>query len=422
MSTSTVKFLCIEHWKIDLETGEMINVHVLDDEMRETERIDPLGIKLLKILAEHKGELVTKEFLMSKLWPDNVVNEEALPRCISRVRKLLGDQPRNPQFIQTLPKRGYRLIAEAVAWVELPVEGITTKNIGKKHSNRLVYFIGLIVVAILSIYLARTWVVSSKGANTQISSVIQQADVYYHKVTRSDNEMALELYQQAISLSPNSAKAYSGLANAIVQRAIRLPTQSNQSDWQEMSLGKALSDGRLSSKRVEEQLERAFALSQKSIDLAPKQASSYKAMGFVLSAQNKLPLAIDSYQRALLLDANSWDVLINIGDVYEIMGQLTNAISYYKRAFSAMSTNEFAQNTAAKEWRASLGATIGDKYLIQNNLIEAEVWFRHVLTFAPFDEGATSGLSSVLLISGQSQASQRLCMNYMERVGKAVCE
>jgi TolB-like protein/DNA-binding winged helix-turn-helix (wHTH) protein/Tfp pilus assembly protein PilF len=68
-------------------------------------------MEVLLCLAEHAGEVVTRDEFSNKVWYPSVVSDYALTRCISELRALLGDQAGNHRFIETIPKRGYRLIA-----------------------------------------------------------------------------------------------------------------------------------------------------------------------------------------------------------------------------------------------------------------------------------------------------------------------
>jgi hypothetical protein len=67
---------------------------------------------VLSYLAERPGQLVTKEELFHVVWADTVVSDGALTMCIQEIRKTLGDNAREPQYIETVPKRGVRFIAE----------------------------------------------------------------------------------------------------------------------------------------------------------------------------------------------------------------------------------------------------------------------------------------------------------------------
>lgn len=74
-------------------------------------RIEPKVMEVLVYLAEHAGDVVTRDELLDNVWSGMVVGDEALSRAISLLRTNLEDDPRKPIFIQTVPRRGYRLIA-----------------------------------------------------------------------------------------------------------------------------------------------------------------------------------------------------------------------------------------------------------------------------------------------------------------------
>jgi TolB-like protein/DNA-binding winged helix-turn-helix (wHTH) protein/Flp pilus assembly protein TadD len=77
-------------------------------------RVQQQPMKLLQILLEHPGEVVTREELRSRVWPNESFGDfdQALNISIGKLRSALGDSAENPRFIETLPKRGYRFIAE----------------------------------------------------------------------------------------------------------------------------------------------------------------------------------------------------------------------------------------------------------------------------------------------------------------------
>jgi predicted ATPase/DNA-binding winged helix-turn-helix (wHTH) protein len=80
--------------------------------MQREERIlvTPKTFAVLEYLVEHAGRLVTHEELLARVWPNSVVEPQAVKKRILDVRHALGDRPQKPQFIETVPKRGYRFI------------------------------------------------------------------------------------------------------------------------------------------------------------------------------------------------------------------------------------------------------------------------------------------------------------------------
>jgi DNA-binding winged helix-turn-helix (wHTH) protein len=77
-------------------------------------RVQQQPMKLLEMLLEHPGEVVTREELRGRVWPNESFGDfdQALSIAIAKLRSALGDSADNPQFIETLPKRGYRFIAD----------------------------------------------------------------------------------------------------------------------------------------------------------------------------------------------------------------------------------------------------------------------------------------------------------------------
>src|SRR3989344_1278112 len=83
-------------------------------------RLEPRVMALLACLAARAGELVTREELERRVWGRTVVGYDALTSSIIKLRKALGDDSRQPRFIETVSKKGYRLIAPVGAVAPSP--------------------------------------------------------------------------------------------------------------------------------------------------------------------------------------------------------------------------------------------------------------------------------------------------------------
>jgi Tol biopolymer transport system component/DNA-binding winged helix-turn-helix (wHTH) protein len=84
-------------------------------------RLTGQPFEVLTILLEHPGEVVTREDLQKRLWPDTFVDiEHNLNTAINRIRAALGDSADNPLFVQTLPRRGYRFIGRLEPSEKIP--------------------------------------------------------------------------------------------------------------------------------------------------------------------------------------------------------------------------------------------------------------------------------------------------------------
>lgn len=73
--------------------------------------LTPTTFSILRYLVEHAGRLVTHDELLDAVWPNAHVEPQAVKRHMLDVRSALGDDPKNPVFIETVPRRGYQFIA-----------------------------------------------------------------------------------------------------------------------------------------------------------------------------------------------------------------------------------------------------------------------------------------------------------------------
>jgi TolB-like protein/DNA-binding winged helix-turn-helix (wHTH) protein len=102
--TSVVRFGTYE---VSLQSGEVRKAGLRI-------RVQQQPMKLLEILLERPGEVVTREELRSRVWTDESFGDfdQAVNIAIAKLRSALGDSAENPRFVETLPKRGYRFIAD----------------------------------------------------------------------------------------------------------------------------------------------------------------------------------------------------------------------------------------------------------------------------------------------------------------------
>ena len=76
-------------------------------------RIQPKSMDVLQCLAQRPGEVVTREEILNTVWGDRAVADDPLTRCIGEIRRALGDSASAPRYVETIPKRGYRLLLPA---------------------------------------------------------------------------------------------------------------------------------------------------------------------------------------------------------------------------------------------------------------------------------------------------------------------
>ena len=75
-------------------------------------RMQPKVYAALRMFIAHRGQLLSRQALLDALWNDVVVNHEAVTQTLRKLRRALGDDSKSPRFMETVPKRGYRFIAE----------------------------------------------------------------------------------------------------------------------------------------------------------------------------------------------------------------------------------------------------------------------------------------------------------------------
>src|SRR5215208_1100074 len=82
--------------------------------MREGQPVPltPKAFDLLVVLVENGGHLLGKKDLMEAVWPDSFVEEGNLTFTVSSLRKALGEDRKEPQYIETVPRSGYRFVAD----------------------------------------------------------------------------------------------------------------------------------------------------------------------------------------------------------------------------------------------------------------------------------------------------------------------
>src|SRR5215471_7056797 len=77
----------------------------------EVVSLTPKAVEMLQVLVENGGRVVSKDDLMTRLWPDTFVEEANLSHHVYKLREALGEQPDGSAFIETLARRGYRFAA-----------------------------------------------------------------------------------------------------------------------------------------------------------------------------------------------------------------------------------------------------------------------------------------------------------------------
>ena len=101
---NNLSILCVNQWQLHPDENRIYRGdHYLD--------LQPRCMSLFQFLAERPGKVVSRQELMDTVWQGRIVGEDALNNCVKKLRRLLDDDPKNPKVIETISKKGYRLVA-----------------------------------------------------------------------------------------------------------------------------------------------------------------------------------------------------------------------------------------------------------------------------------------------------------------------
>jgi TolB-like protein/DNA-binding winged helix-turn-helix (wHTH) protein len=111
MERPTTTTLRIGAWRVDPKSGQI-------SRNGETARVDVRTMRLLLCLVEHAGEVVSIDDLLSQAWSEVSVAPDSVYQAVASLRRLLGDDPKQPTYIETVPRLGYRMVATVSPWTD----------------------------------------------------------------------------------------------------------------------------------------------------------------------------------------------------------------------------------------------------------------------------------------------------------------
>ena len=229
MIRTSSDILSIDGWKIHSSRN-------LIEKDEQSVRLQPRTMGVLTRLVESPGEVVTRQQLEDSAWPNMVVGYDALSHTITKLRKAFGDDPKNPRLIETIPRVGYRLIAD-VSHKSLESEKIklAEKSVGGTAQTTLstperrYYLVGVIAL-LISVATGIAWwqpwaqreepastermatPLPDKPANVAAHDAYLQGLSYYYRNTPANNTKAEALFKRAIEFDPDFKGAYAALA------------------------------------------------------------------------------------------------------------------------------------------------------------------------------------------------------------------
>lgn len=128
-------------------------------------RLEPKAMQVLVYFAENAGQVISREELEEKIWKDRVVTDDALTNVIAKLRRAFNDDAHHPKVIETLPKTGYRLIADVDY-----INSKSTEPAQPRTSTRLWLRMLLLLVVLAGM---GTWLVFQQHLSEPESSIQQ---------------------------------------------------------------------------------------------------------------------------------------------------------------------------------------------------------------------------------------------------------
>lgn len=180
--------------------------------------VEPKVLDVLERLIEHDGEVVEREALIDEVWGVSYGGDERLSRAISLLRKALGDDARDHRYIQTIPKRGYRLVAgiadaDGDRAIAAPVKATTQKV----RPRATLYLAGLGLAVVLAIAGIVNWGSLAPGRASYAAQSPAGAGQMDHP-----NSIAVLPFSD---LSPQGNQGYlaDGLAEELINAITKFP-------------------------------------------------------------------------------------------------------------------------------------------------------------------------------------------------------
>jgi transcriptional activator of cad operon len=107
----TAALLRVGAWCVDPTAGQISRAG-------ETIRVEARAMRLLQYLAERSGQVVSVDELLDRVWSGVVVTPDSVYQAVASLRRTLGDDPKQPTYIATVPRLGYRMIAPVGPWID----------------------------------------------------------------------------------------------------------------------------------------------------------------------------------------------------------------------------------------------------------------------------------------------------------------
>src|SRR5687767_5137236 len=257
----------------------------------QTVPLTPKTLELLILLVENHGHLVEKETVMSSLWPDTFVEESNLTQHVSRLRKALSEGSAETEWIETVPRRGYRFIAPLRNGEPAPVV---------PKQRRVVRSFLTICAAAGTIAFLVMMPLDSEAISPPAQEAYLKGRHFWNRRTSADFQKAIEYFRTAVELEPGYAAAWVGLADAynFTGQAPRAKIAARRA----LEIDNNLAEAHATLGNVSTFHDFDFAAGaehfRRAIALKPDYATAHQWLAFNLAAKGRMQQALISMARA----------------------------------------------------------------------------------------------------------------------------
>jgi transcriptional activator of cad operon len=155
-------------WRVNPASGEI-------SRSGASARLEARTMGLLLCLAERAGEVVSIDELLNRVWPDVTVSPDSVYQAVASLRKQLGDDPKSAAYIATVPRLGYRMVADVSPWVD------TTADLSQTASRgaQLRWLVGAAIVLCIGLLLVpfALWRVAVNHRPRPVATALPQKSV-----------------------------------------------------------------------------------------------------------------------------------------------------------------------------------------------------------------------------------------------------
>lgn len=135
--------------------------------------LEPQLMAILCYLVNHQDKVISRQELASNVWPNVVVEDNTISKAIGRLRKALDDDSRSPKYIQTVPKRGYRIIATIGDLSPVELAETDSEQIIKSSDSKLVLYFNMVFVLLVFAFLFNFYHDENSNSVTSISYQVE---------------------------------------------------------------------------------------------------------------------------------------------------------------------------------------------------------------------------------------------------------